>query len=202
MRTILMAAALLTLAACSPPAANTSQTASMSAADAEPAATEAIAVNGCPAQASSTWSAGAVATFTITASASGAGCADAQATISIADAGGVVVHTATLAASATQALAGAESVPDMERMLREWITPAGASRDSTGDLAPWPAGAPEPSDAEVPFHPAAGVTRSIYEALRAADAPMYCYEQSREGALCFTLRDGALAPIGVQTFAG
>lgn len=192
-----MATALLTLAACSPPAADTSPPPSSSAVPVTTAA-----VNGCPAQASSTWNARATAAFTITAAANGPSCAEAQATITIADANGAVVHTATLAPSGTQALAGAESVPDMERMLREWITPAGASMDSTGDLAAWAAGAPEPSDAQVPFHPAAGVTRSIYEALRAADAPMYCYEQSREGALCFTLRDGVIAPLGVQTFAG
>lgn len=197
MRSAIIAASLA-LAACSPSAPSTP------AASAPPVAEQASAPqapNNCPASASFPWSAGSAA-FTIEASTTGESCASAQATITIRDGSGGVVHTEIVPVTQTQALAGAESVADMERMLREWITPAGASKDSTGDLAVWAAGAPEPIDAEVPFHPQAGITRDTYETLRRADAPMYCYEQSTEGAVCLAVRNGALGVIGVQTFAG
>lgn len=183
MRAALVAMAGL-LAACSPPA---------EVADVEP--------NNCAAQASSIWSAGEDQTFLIEATSSGESCADAQATLTIRDPAGAIVHVAVVDVADTQVLAGADTVADMGRRLGEWITPAGASMDSVGDLAAWQPGAAEPSFAEVPFHPAPNVTREIYEALRAGDGAMYCYEQSREAGACLTLWDGVLEQIGTQTYA-
>lgn len=193
-------AALLVLGACGQEAAPASTSTTATAA-AQSVTSTAAAANNCPAQAEFQWSTGS-ASYAIHATASGADCASAQATITISTGSGAVVHNATVQASDVQGLAEATSVADMQRMLGEWITPAGASKDSTGDLAAWAPGATEPVDAEVPFHPAAGITREAYEALRRADAPMYCYEQSREGALCLAMRDGRLSVLGVQTFAG
>lgn len=175
------------LAACSPPAVETP---------------EVEAANNCPARAASIWDGAPDVVFGIDASVEGVTCTDANATITIRDANGAVAYTETVPVAMTQALAGAESVDDMGRRLAEWITPAGASMDSVGDLAAWAPGAAEPVDAEVPFHPEARVTREVYEALRAGDAPMYCYEQSREAGVCLTVWDGVLERIGVQTYAG
>ena len=68
----------------------------------------------------------------------------------------------------------------MGRRLAEWITPAGASMDSTGDLPAWQAGAAGPESDVAPFTPGAGATREIYEALRATDAPMYWFQRSAQ----------------------
>lgn len=173
------------LAACAPPAADVAE----------------VEQNNCAAQASAVWTGGAGQDFLIEATASGASCAQAQGTLTIRDPAGAIVHLAIVDAADVQALAGAESVDDMGRRLGEWITPAGASMDSVGDLAAWQPGASEPSFAEVSFHPAPRVTRDIYEALRAGDGPMYCYEQNRESGVCLTLWDGVLEQIGVQTYA-
>lgn len=185
MRKIWIAAMLGVLAACTPPAAP----------DVEQAA-----ANNCPASATTLWSADDEQMFSIEARTEGPSCIEARATIIIGDESGVV-FTDTYNAATIQALAGAGSADDMGRRLAEWITPAGASMDSVGDLAAWEPGAAEPSYAEVPFHPAPRVTREIYNALRAGNAPMYCFEESLEGGACFTLWDGVLEKIGVQTYA-
>ena len=200
MRTLMMVVAVALVAACGQAPGNAATGPAPTAEQAQASAPAAPA-NNCPATASSQWSAGS-AVFTIEAASSGANCAEATASITIRDAAGAVVHTGSYPAGELIQLTGAESTDDMQRRLREWITPAGASMDSTGDLAEWVAGAPQPSYAEVPFQPSEGVTRPIYEALRAADAPMYCYQQSEEGGLCFAMRDGALKEIGLQTYAG
>ena len=165
-------ATTLALAACgqqAPPGADTAPAADTAPPQVQAAAT--AAVNNCPATASTQWSAGGD-TFTIDAAAAGENCASATVTIAIHDAHGASIQAASYEASTMTPLSGAESVDDMSRMLREWITPAGASMDSTGDLAAWAAGAPTPSDAGVAYTPASGVTRAAYEALRRADAPM------------------------------
>lgn len=199
MRIVAIAMALA-VAACGQPTSATSSAAVTPAA--QPRAISApAAANNCPATATSSWSAGGVA-FNIEATAAGATCADATAIITIRDANGAVIHTATYASSGVPPLAEAESLADMQRRLGEWITPAGAAMDSTGDLAAWAADAPRPIDADVPFLPSEGVTRPIYEALRAADGPMYCYQQSAQSGLCFAIRDGALKELGQQTYAG
>ncbi|MFZ2030774.1 MAG: hypothetical protein WAU68_10730 [Vitreimonas sp.] len=136
------------------------------------------------------------------ATAAGATCAEAQATLIIRDAHGALEQSFTLGAADTRVLGGAESVEDMQRRLAEWITPAGASADSTGDLPSWEAGAETPSSDGVPFTPTLGMGRAEYQAMRAQDAPMYCYEISREAGACFAVHNGGLTQIGVQTYAG
>lgn len=200
MRVALAVGLAVILAACSGPAPST------------PAATEAAeraltvadaqsAENGCRAYAYTQWDAGGGATFGIEAWAVGETCAEARVLLNIMDATSDA-YSATLNVSDIEPLSGATSVDDLQNRFVQWLVPAGASMDSTGDLAAWEEGAPEPSFAEVAFHPAPRVTREIYEALRAADAPMYCYEQNRESGVCLTVWDGVLEPIGVQMYAG
>lgn len=195
MRAMLAAIFVSVLAACAPPAPEHSEQATT-------APEGAVAANGCAAQVSSMWAASAQQSFFVEAVTTGEICAESWATITIRDESGAVAHVSNYAVSSIRTLAGAESIEDMQRRLGEWITPAGASMDSTGDLAAWAEGAAAPSFADVPFQPAQGVTRAQYETLRAADEPMYCYEQSMDSGLCFAVRDGALGVVGVQTYAG
>ena len=194
MRAMWAAILMSVLAACAPPAPEQREQAT--------APEGAVAANGCAAQVSAMWAASAQRSFIVEAVTTGETCADSWATITIRDESDAVAHVSNYAASSIRTLSGAESIEDMQRRLGEWITPAGASMDSTGDLAAWAEGAAAPSFADVPFQPAQGITRAQYETLRAADAPMYCYEQSMESGICFAVRDGALGVIGVQTYAG
>lgn len=187
----ILAVMALALAACSPPATIE-----------EPApAPEVAAANNCPASASSQWQSGAQI-IAIEAAAGGESCATAHATLTLRDAEGATLYEETFEAQHVMVLAGAESVDDMRRRLGEWISPPGAARDSTGDLAEWPANAEAPMQGEFPFYPEEGLTRSAYATLRAADAPMYCFVQGMESEACLAMQGGTLRKIGVQTFPG
>lgn len=193
MRTLTMLAALA-IAACTPPAQQpTEQAANQSA------ATE--AANNCQAAASAPWTAGGQI-VTVEASTTGDDCAGAQATITFRNEEGASLYGEAFPANQVMVLAGAESVADMERRLNEWVAPAGAAPDSTNDLPVWAANAAEPGESEFPFHPAGGMDRATYDALRSADAPMFCFVQGMESQACFTLDAGALRKIGVQQFPG
>jgi hypothetical protein len=182
MRLLVVAATALALVACNQQAED------------QPA--ETIAENGCPATASGTWEG-----MQVEASASGADCAQAQATITIRN-GANTLWSEAYPANQVMVLAGAESVEDMQRRLNEWVNPPGAARNSTGDLPVWAADAAHPMSGEFPFYAEEGVDRPRYEALRGADAPMFCYVQGMESEACLALENGRLMKIGVQSFPG
>lgn len=193
MRALAILTALI-LTACTPPESQPSQQSQAGQqAAAEP--------NNCPAQASTPWSAGQI-TYTVQAVATGADCASASVAFTVRDPSGASIAAETYQANQVMTLANAESVADMERRLAEWITPAGAARDSTGDLPVWEVGADHPMSGEFPFYQDDGLDRAAYEALRRADAPMYCYVQGMESEACLVLQNGAFRKIGVQSFPG
>lgn len=187
---IFLIAGMLALAAC------TQETAESPATEAAQTA-EAAGPNNCPAQASHDWGG-----YAVTAIANGADCAQAQAVLTITTPGGDVGFTHTYPVAQVMVLRGAESPADMERMLREWIVPPGAAKDSTGDLPVWAANAEQPVSGEFPFYPEEGVDRAAYEALRRSDAPMFCFVQGMESEACVAAENGAVRTIGVQTFPG
>jgi hypothetical protein len=100
-------------------------------------------------------------------------------------------------------LACAQSAEEMERMLRDWITPDARDWDSTSDLPVWQANAMSPAaNEEFPFYPEEGVDRARYEAIRCADAPMLCFVQGMESLACLFVENGEITKIGVQSFPG
>lgn len=160
------------------------------------------AANLCPASTNSTWAAGANAVFSIDAAVTGPDCAQATATIAIHTPGGATVWTQSYPAEQLMTLAGATAPEDMQRRLGEWIVPGGAAADSTGDLPEWSAQDDSPMNGEFPFYPEEGIDRAAYAALRARDAPMYCYVQGMESLACLAWDSGALTLVGLQTFPG
>jgi hypothetical protein len=162
------------------------------------AAETASVPNNCPARAASTWQG-----FAIEAASSGETCAQARATLTIRNIDGAVGYEEAFEAQHVMTLAGAESTADMERRLREWITPAGAAMDSAGDLPAWEANAERPGGGEdSAFYPAEGKDRAAYEALRRGDAPMICFIQGMESQACWLGENGVISKIGVQRFPG
>ncbi|GAM98032.1 hypothetical protein U91I_01662 [alpha proteobacterium U9-1i] len=157
--------------------------------------------NNCPATASTQWRAGGQ-TITIDASAQGADCASAQASLVFRGANGAELYAETFEVSQVMVLAAPDSVDDLQRRLNEWISPPGAARDSTDDLPVWEANAQSPVSGEFPFYPEEGLDRAAYTALRAADAPMFCFVQGMESEACLTVQGGSLRKVGVQTFPG
>jgi hypothetical protein len=160
------------------------------------------AANGCPASTSTTWTPQSGVALTIEAATVGADCAQANAAITLRGAGGGTVWTETYPAAQVMTLAGADSVEDMQRRLGEWISPGGAMADSTGDLPEWTAGEDAPMSGEFPFYPDEGLDRAGYAALRARDAPLFCYVQGMESLACLAWENGDLAKVGLQTFPG
>lgn len=204
--------AALTVAACSPPAQQSADPptgqstgaagANTNAGQSAGQAADAAAPANCNATAPSTWAAGSE-TITVEASSTGADCAGAEASITLrrADGGGGAMYAQTFPANQIRTLAGAESVADMERRLQEWVSP-NAALNSTGDLPEWAANAATPGEGASPFNPYGGMDRAAYAALRAADAPMFCFVQSMASQACFWLDAGALRRIGEQQIAG
>ncbi len=211
MRAFVVAAALA-VAACTPPTEQSAdQPADQSTAAVVPnksadqpagQSTAAAGPQNCDATAPSTWVAGSE-TITVEASSVGADCANAEATITLrrADGGGGAMYSQVFPANQIRVLAGANTVADMERRLQEWVSPS-AALDSTGDLPEWAANAAVPGESESPFHPYGGMDRAAYDALRAADAPMFCFVQGMERQACFWLDAGALRRIGEKQIPG
>ena len=210
MRAFVVVAALM-VAACSPPAQQSAdQPAGQSTNAPEPnksadqpagQSANAAAPSNCNATAPSTWTAGSE-TITIEGSSAGADCAGAEATITLrrADGGGGAMYAQVFTANSIRVLAGANTVEDMERRLQEWVSPS-AALDSTGDLPEWAANAAIPGESASPFRPY-GMDRAAYDALRAADVPMFCFVQNMDSQACFWLDAGAFRRIGEQQIPG
>ena len=187
MRSMLMAG-VLALAACGP--------AEQSAPTELPDELRAALTGACATSVETTWSG-----LSVSAETGGDDCAAATARITISNAGDMLI-THDYQSNQVMVLAHAESVADMERRLGEWIIPAGAARDSAGDLPVWIEGADYPMSGEFVFLVEEGIDRAAYAALRARDAPLYCYVQGMESEACFVFENGALIPVGLQTFPG
>lgn len=156
-----------------------------------------VALTGtCATSAATTWSG-----LSISAETGGDDCAAATARITVSNAGDMLFMS-DHQSDQVMTLAGAESVEDMQRRLADWITPAGAMQDSAGDLPEWAHGEDNPMSGEFPFFVEEGIDRAAYAALRARDAPLYCYVQGMESLACFVFENGALIPVGLQTFPG
>ena len=205
MRTFVVVAALA-VAACTPPAEQSADQPAGQATDAagpnksadQPAgqSTSAAVPENCDATAPSTWTAGSE-TITVEASSAGADCASAEASITLRRGDGGAMYSQVFPANQIRVLTGADSVADMERRLQDWVSPS-AALDSTGDLPEWGANAAIPGESEAPFHPYGGMDRAAFTALRAADAPMFCFVQGMQSQACFWLDAGALRRIGEQ----
>ncbi|MGE0045982.1 MAG: hypothetical protein AB7T08_09495, partial [Hyphomonadaceae bacterium] len=175
--------------ACSPPAATEK-------------AGETAAASGCAAEAQVAWAPAGGERFTIEANSTGADCANAVATLTIRGADGAVDWTESRPTHQVMTLAGAADATAMQTALSEWIDPTVGNMHTTNALPAWAANAETPMQGEFAFYPEEGLARAEYEALRARNAPLYCFVQGMESLACLALEDGRLEKIGVQTFPG
>ncbi len=189
MRLVLIAGVLALTAACTFVASTPTQS-------------RTAAATGCGANASGHWQADANTNFTLEAQSFGADCAKAVAVIVIRDAQGDVQWAEAAPAAHIMTLAQAHDVAAMQTALGEWINSSNHTIASSSALPEWPRGANGPQNGEFPFHPEEGADRQSYEALRAANVPVYCYVQGMESQACLALTNGALEKAGVQSFPG
>ncbi len=158
---------------------------------------------GCDARGFSQWAVGAE-TFTIEATTFGPDCARAVATLTVRNSSGEPIFAESHIARDLMTLAGAQDPAAMNEALSEWVAPD-AAMGGTGALPEWEANAEAPSAGEFPFYPENhphGYSREAYAALRAANAPMFCFVQGMESLACIAYGDGGIENIGVQTFPG
>ena len=163
MKTLLVLAAALDLAACGQP---------------KTAGDESGAADTCTAQATRTWRIGGEI-YRLDATAHGATCAGAQATLVLRAPGGAVIYTASFATadiplSFNPNAADSSALNDDINLWIENQAPGSTARA----LPAWPASADKPPQ----FRPS--VTHDVYEAARASADPIYCFPDSGEGHAC------------------
>lgn len=151
---------------------------------------------GCVTQTITSWS-----TMTIYAQTAGVDCQRATATISIRSSGGRTLWRESYQTEHLMTLAQARDEAAMLTSLREWVAPQYAIK-TTFELPEWSVGAQYPSSGEFPFYPETDVTREMYQRIRAANAPMFCYVQGMESQRCLAWYQNALISVGVQSFPG
>lgn len=153
--------------------------------------------SACAASANAEWSG-----LIVTAAAEGNDCASARATLTIKGPGGAILFSETHPAAQVMTLAPAGGAAAMQTALADWISSSNHTMATSGALPDWPAGAEAPESGEFPFYPEEGVTRERYLAIRAADAPLFCFVQGMESQACLALQNGALEKVGLQLFPG
>lgn len=153
--------------------------------------------SACAASASAEWNG-----LSVEATAEGEDCASAQATLTIKDAAGAALFSETHVAANVMSLAQTGDAASMQTALADWINSSNNTMSTSGALPDWPAGAEAPESGEFPFYPEEGVPRERYLAIRAADAPLYCFVQGGESQACLALQDGVLTKVGLQLFPG
>lgn len=207
----LMIAALLTLslAACGPKSETEKADAPSAPARADAPASDVAALpdptGACAATATHTWTPkGAAAGYTITGAAAGPTCNTGEAVITVRNAAGKVLLSQggfDVDVMSNTIFSLAVSPESLKSALTDWISSAHAD-DATGQLPEWKAGEVQPVSGEFPFYPEEGVTQAQYEAIRAANKPMFCHVQGGESMACYAVDGDTLTKIGLQSFPG
>jgi hypothetical protein len=160
----------------------------------EKAATPAVQLASCQAQATRQWNV-AGAAYQVEASANGPSCQTAEATIVLRGPDARVLYTATFPISQIPLAFnpnGDEATLGSD--LNAWVdnVAPGAAADA---LPAWPAGAERPPT----FSPA--VTREAYERARSTRQPIYCFPDGGESNACVALdaQAGAAILLGSRT---
>ncbi|MEQ1618533.1 MAG: hypothetical protein ABL883_09350 [Terricaulis sp.] len=153
--------------------------------------------SACVASASAEWSG-----LRVAAAAEGEDCASAHATLTIKDADGATLFSETHVSANVMSLAQANDAAAMQAALADWINSSNNTMATSGALPDWPASAEAPESGEFPFYPEEGLSRDRYLAIRAADAPLFCFVQGGESQACLALQNGVLTKVGVQLFPG
>lgn len=168
-----------------------------------PAEEQDMMSEGCAARATAQWNTSADPNASVEAFTTGPDCARAVATLIVRNGSGAPLYSATHIPSQVMTLAQGSTPQAMQTALAEWIDPASNTTMQTSAALPeWPANADSPQNGEFPFYPADGYNRDLYNQVRDANVPLYCYVQGMESSNCLALRDGALEEVGLQSFPG
>lgn len=158
---------------------------------------------GCDARATAQWATELEPNASIEAITTGPDCARSVATLIIRNGSGEPLYSSTHLPPHVMTLAEATTPALMQTALQQWIDPASNTTMQTSSALPeWPANADGPQNGEFPFYVDEGYTRELYNEIRNANLPLYCFVQGMESLRCLALRNGALESVGVQSFPG
>lgn len=162
-----------------------------------------VTSEGCTARATVAWATELEPNASIEAITTGPDCARSVATLIIRNGSGEPIYSSTHLPPHLMTLKDASTPALMQTALAQWIDPASNTTMQTSSALPeWPANATSPQNGEFPFYVDEGYTRELYNEIRSANLPLYCFVQGMESLRCLALRNGALESVGVQSFPG
>lgn len=199
-----LSAAFLMLAACQPPATDTTKPAE-SAAPVETAA----AATGCNVSVEKPWidQETPVRRYTSEAHVLGPTCQQAVVVLVIRQREGTPIYTWSGLTDYLFGLNEADDPAAMKEALSDWIN-QGTEVDTTATLPSWEETEGQPRRAEFPFMPEEWFDKAAWDALKAEKLEMFCFPQGIESQKCAVLRPGAdgqppsMEEIGLQLFPG
>ena len=201
-----IAASVLALAACQPPATTDA------AKPAEPAkAVEtASAETGCNVTVSKPWidQETPIRRYTAEASVLGTTCQQGVAVLVIRQREGTPIYTWAGQVDYLFGLRDAADPAAMKTALLEWIDQGPDGPEKTGTLPAWEETDGQPKRTEFPFMPIEGTDKAQWDQLKKDNLEMFCFPQGMESTNCAVLRPGednvppAMEEIGLQLFPG
>lgn len=193
----LVAAGLLSVAACEQKAPETT-----------PTITPSLTVGAdddesCDVTVTRDWApAGATGRLMSEAGVMGPDCAKGVVTLAIRDGDGTPLYSWSGQVANVFGLNAAKDVGAMKSALLEWMDQSGAMLKTTGDLPAWETTDGQPKRAEFPFMPESWVDEAGWNDLRQHRYPMFCFPQGMESMKCALLRDAGMEDLGLQLFPG
>jgi hypothetical protein len=167
------------------------------------AAEPTAAAGDCNVRATSAWAV-AGAGYTAQAISDGPTCEQAVLLLVVRDPSGKAVWTDSARADQLMTFQGVTDKTVMTTTLADWINQEDSMMKKGEALPAWDADQPQPVSGEFPFYLDEGIDRELYEKVRRANGPLFCYVQGMESMACVSLdtTTGEMTRVGAQSFPG
>ena len=200
-----IAASLLALAGCQPPAEIAKPVEGTS-----PTPVDTAATDGCNVSVEKAWidQETPVRRYTAHASVLGPTCDQGVAVLVIRHREGTPIYTWSGLTTYLFGLKDAHDPAAMKAALTDWIDQGNVMNNTTDRLPPWEETDGQPKRSEFPFMPESWFDKAAWDALKAEKLDMFCFPQGGESTKCAVLRQGAadqptsMEDIGLQLFPG
>jgi hypothetical protein len=157
----------------------------------------------CNVRATAAWSVAGPG-YTAQAVSDGPSCELAVLLLVVRDPSGRPLWTDSARADQLMTFQGVSDKAAMATTLADWIDQEDSMMKRGEALPAWDADQAQPVSGEFPFYPDEGVDRDLYEKIRSANGPLFCYVQGMESMACVSLdpATGEMTKVGAQSFPG